>query len=170
MVTTYVDMGDKAYDEIEAAIRATYTNSCICWIEKIKMDGLEERFNTYSSSLEEPNIQRLFHGTNEEICRKIIYEGFDPSFNKVSAHGLGVYFATRAQYSKTYARTSRDGMAYMLVCDVICGNVGKGLGGTHFGSQYNSVADNITSPNMYIVNRKDAALPRYLVAFYPGAK
>lgn len=170
-MTTYVDMGDKVYEEIEEAIRTTYENSCICWIEKINNPELEEKFVAYASSITDPNIKRLFHGTSEDISRKIAYEGFDPARAKVCAHGMGVYFSTRAQYSKAYAKKSdRDGMAFMMVCDVVCGNVGQGRSYTHFGPPYHSVTDNIKNPDMYIVNRHEAAIPRYIVAFYPNAK
>jgi hypothetical protein len=156
------------YEEIENIVRKTYEHSCIVWIEKIKNETLENNFKQYISTLNPPNIKRLFHGTSEEIARIIIQEGFDPSKNKVSAHGLGVYFSTRAAYSKDYCKTTKGrDYVFMLVCDVATGKVCKGRHSQPITDGFDSATDNLNHPDMYIVNKREAALPLFLVAFYP---
>jgi len=168
MSVEYLKLSDPMYEEIENAVRKTYEHSCIVWIEKIKNEELEKKFKEYVLTLNPPVVKRLFHGTSGEIARIIIEEGFDPSKNKTSAHGLGVYFSTRALYSKNYChKTKGCDYVFMLVCDVATGKTCKGLNGQPIPKEYDSATDNINRPDMYIVNKREAALPLYLVAFYP---
>jgi hypothetical protein len=168
MSVEYLKLSDPMYDEIENAVRRTYEHSCIVWIEKIKNEQLENEFKAYVSTLNTPNIKRLFHGTSEDIARIIIQEGFDPSKNKTSAHGLGVYFSTRAAYSKDYChRTKGREYVFMLVCDVATGKVCQGRNCKPIPHEFDSATDSLARPDMYIVNKRQAALPLYLVAFYP---
>jgi len=169
MSIEYLDLSDSVYEEIENIVRATYKNACIVWIEKINNPELETKFNTYQSTIHPPNVMRLFHGTGEDVSRIIIRDGFDPRFNKTSAFGKGVYFSKRAQYSKEYARVRNDGLAFMFVCDVVTGKVGLGVSNKPIPQGFNSVTDNLKRPDMYIVNKKEAAIPRYLVGFHPTA-
>ncbi len=163
-----MSLSDPMYDQIENIVRATYKNSCIVWIEKIRNEELEKKFNDYKSKINPPNIKRLFHGTSEQVARIIIEEGFDPSKNKVSAHGIGVYFSTRALYSIEYChRTEGKDYVFMFVCDVVTGKPCKGKANTQISPEYDSATDNLARPDMYIVNKREAALPLYLVAFYP---
>ena len=166
----YVDLSDPVYREIEERIRATYPNSCIVWMERLLNPHLENEFKMYQSTIKPPNVKTLFHGTSEEIARIIMREGFDPSKNKASMYGKGVYFATTAAYSKNYMhRTESQDFCFMLFCDVVTGRVGQGIAGTPFSAQdFDSVADRPAQPSIYVVNRREAALPKYLVAFSPG--
>ena len=165
--TLHIEMSDPVWDDISSMIRNTYKNSCIVWIQSVNNKTLEYLFLNNKNSLQSPNIKRLFHGTSEHISNIIINNGFEPSLNKVSAYGKGVYFSTRALYSKNYCKAQKNDIAFMLICDVITGNVGQGKPNTNIPSQYDSVTDNINKPDMYIVNKKSAALPLYIVAFYP---
>jgi len=168
--TEYLEMSDPMYDKIENAIRETYTNSCIIWIEKIHNPQLKLEFNTYYKTLSEPNIKMLFHGTNSKIARIIISEGFDSSKNKVSAHGLGTYFSTRAVYSKQYCTKLKDeDYSLMLICAVATGKFCQGIANKPIPDGYDSAVDIVRKPDMYIVNKRCAALPTYLVAFYMNA-
>jgi hypothetical protein len=97
--------------------------------------------------------------------------GFDPDKAKVCAFGNGMYFSTRAEYSRYYSKTKhREDLAYMLVCDVVCGKVAQGQSGRNIPEGSHSFTDNIRHPDMYIINKPYAAYPRYIVAFYPYAK
>ena len=172
-MTQYLSLSDPMYTKIEDAVRQTYSNSCIVWIERVINPELEEKHDIYKASFDKPNVKQLFHGTSEEICRKIVSTGFDPTFNKVSAHGKGVYFSTRAAYSKEYSRmrmSRKADLAYMLVCDVVLGKVGEGRASTVIPKEYDSVTDSLHNPDMYIIDKPYAAIPRYLVVFYPYAK
>jgi len=171
MSVNYVSLSNPVYSEIEKAVLATYQNACIVWVEEIKNPELEHQYVLYKAQFDEPNERRLFHGTSERISRIIIKEGFDSSKNKCSAYGLGTYFSTRAEYSRHYAKTrSKDDLAFMLVCDVTLGRTCQGHADRPIDPGYDSATDNMRKPDMYIVGRNDAVVPRYLVAFYPSAK
>ena len=168
MSVEYLSLSDPMYEQIENMVRATYEHSCIVWIEKIHNEELEKKFNEYKSKIDPPNVKRLFHGTSEQVARIIIEEGFDPSKNKVSAHGLGVYFSTRAAYSIDYChRTQGKDYVFMFVCDVVTGRVCRGQPYSPIPPEYNSATNSVKNPDMYIVNKREAAMPKYLVAFYP---
>jgi hypothetical protein len=158
------------YDTIEAMVRKTFKNSCIVWIEEIKNERLEKAYNAYKRTINPPNVKRLFHGTKEVFARNIIEGGFRPDLNKTSAYGRGVYFSRRAAYSKAYCPKSSDDHAFMLICDVVTGVVGQGKSRQVIPPEFNSFTNNMKKPDMYIVDKKEAALPLYLVAFYPSAK
>lgn len=170
----YVSLSDPIYDQIHNKIAKTYQNVCIVWIEKVYNKDLEERWQNYKKLFNTPNEKQLFHGTSERNARLICRDGFDPDLNKVSAYGLGIYFATKAHTSREYGIKSmgKEEIAYMLVCDVVLGNIGLSVGNSNkkIPKQYSSLCDNKASPDIFVVDKKEACLPRYLVAFYPGAK
>lgn len=167
-MTQYVKLSDPVYDFIEQSVLATYPNACIVWIEKVVNEDLEKAYQAYKATVRPSNEKRLFHGTSEDIARVIIKDGFDPSKAKVCAHGLGIYFSTRAAYSSVYCRRNAgQDYAFMLVVDVITGRVGEGKAYTAIPPEFNSVTDSLKRPDMYVVNKREAAMPRYLVAFYP---
>lgn len=169
--TSYVEMSEKIYDELERAVQTTYRNSCIVWIERNENKELEKSFLLYLAQFDNPNIKRLYHGTTKENINNILSNGFDPAKRKVCAFGEGIYFATRAEYSRHYSRKKiNEDIAYMLVCDVVCGKVTKGRPGQHIPDRYQSFTNSIAKPDMYIVNKREAVFPRYVIAFYPDAK
>ena len=170
-LTTYIDLSDPIYSQIEASVLKTYTKACIVWMEKNENKVLEQEYLLYALQFVEPNVKRLFHGTKEENMNSILRSGFNPALRKVCACGYGVYFSTRAEYSRHYSKTrSNQDLAYMLVCDVVCGKVAQGRQGLNIPEGYQSFTDNLAHPDMYIVDKREAAYPRYLVAFYPYAK
>lgn len=171
----YLEMSDPEYVKIENGIFASYKNACIVWIEKIENKFMEEAYDNYKNTVAkrngDANEKRLFHGTGEEMARKIIRQGFRPDLAKVCAHGDGVYFSKFASYSKNYSiMKSKKGeeILFMLICDVITGNVGQAFG--KIPKQFDSVTDSLCKPSMYIVDKSEACIPRFLVAFYPNAK
>jgi hypothetical protein len=171
MSTSYLSLSDPNYSVIEADVLKTYKNACIVWVEEVKNPDLEHNYVLYKAQFDEPNEKKLFHGTSEQISRIIIREGFDSTKNKCSAHGLGTYFSTRAAYSRMYAKTrSKDQLAFMFICDVVTGRTCQGRGGQPIPSGFDSCTDNVKKPDMYVVGHNAAAVPRYLVAFYPSAK
>ena len=168
--TRRVDLSEHVFDTLCEDIYQTFPKACVISIEEIINPELKSLFEEYTSNVNPPNIKRLFHGTLDTIAYVIAEEGFDPSLNKTSAFGKGVYFSTQALYSSNYCKRSVGSqMAHMLVCDVVTGKVGKGLPGKPIPDKYNSVTNSTTHPTMYIVNKRAAALPRYLIVFYPDA-
>ncbi len=168
-MTEYVKMSDPNYTMISDAVRASYPNSCICWVEYVRNDALDARFDDYYKSVG-GEVQRLFHGTNEEVVGCICVEGFKPQYNKMSAFGKGVYFSTRAQYSKDYAPARNDGLAFMIVADVAIGKVARGSINAVIPAGYDSFTDNPKRPDMYIVDKAEACVPKFIVSFAPNVK
>jgi hypothetical protein len=168
---SYVEMAEPIYSQLEKAVRETYKNACIIYIQRNENKHLEADFEKYKSQFDDPNVKTLFHGTSANNAGNIMLDGFDPALKKVCAYGNGVYFSTRAAYSRRYSKThNKDDLAFMLLCDVVCGKVAQGSSGSNIPRGYQSFTDNITRPDMYIVDKREAAYPRYLVAFYPYAK
>lgn len=173
-----IELSDPMYDTIDGMIRKSYTDACICWIEHVENPVLRERYEIYKASLKEPNEKLLFHGTSRDIARTITIEGFRPEKNVISAYGNGVYFSTLASYSQHYsvmkdygrkkkniAHPELDDVRYLLICSVALGKVRAGGTERNIPEGYNS----FSGPDMFIVDKKEACIPIYLAAFYPGA-
>ena len=171
-----VYMSDKRYDAIEAGIRASYPNSCLLWVEEIIHPALEERWVAQKAEIEAArgkpcSVLRLYHGTREEYANSIIRGGFDPDANKVSAYGRGTYFAVAASYSRDYAPPASDDVSFMLICDVLVGEVA-----TYGNSQpidtkkHDNSVDNKARPSIYVTPYAAGAIPRFIVAFHRNAR
>ena len=165
----YLSLSDPIYESIEREIYKTYKNACIMWIEKVFNHDLQEKYNKYKNSISPANEMMLFHGTDEDVARKIIKEGFDPKYGKTFAHGVGCYFSTSAAYSKNYCKSiqKRD-YVFMLFCSVVTGNCGLGRLNTPIPKNYHSVTDSMKRRTMYVVDKTEACLPIYLISFYPN--
>lgn len=163
-------LSDPEYTKIEEMVRKTYKNACIVWIEKIHNDSFRGIYENYKLSINPPNEMTLFHGTNEDAARSIIRYGFDPSYSKICAYGKGIYFSKRASYSKDYSKRLRgNDLAFMFVCDVVTGKCCQGYPNKPIQHGFDSATNDIANPDMYIVNRREAAFPHFLVCFYPDA-
>lgn len=180
MSVKYLSLSDPEYAKIESEVLTTYSDACIVWIEENENKELLDKYNRYKESVTPPNEKRLFHGTEKKNIDNILIGGFDPARNKTSAYGKGVYFAIRAVYSKDFSikkplTTSRrqrvkseDDIVYMFVCDVVTGKTTRGSSGATLPKEYDSFTDSVEHPSMYVVNKLEAAYPRYVVAFYPS--
>ena len=165
----YLSLSDSKYAQIEDVILKSFPKACILWIEKNENTTLEQLFIEYSLKFPNPRIQQLYHGTSEDIARLIMKEGFDPSKNKSSFYGNGVYFSPFANVSQWYSKKSQDDISFFLVCDVVVGKSCVGLLNQDIPSDYQSAVNNLIKPTEIVVNKKEAAFPRYLVAFYRDA-
>ena len=149
-------MSDPKYVNIERRVRESFENSCICWIEEISYP-LDEYVNCRTSLGGEFKELSLFHGTHEKLVNIIIREGFDPSKNVRSVYGKGAYFAKDASYSFNYM-TSNEGndISFMFLCDVLVDH---------------SVLTNVReNPTIFVVPKREAILPRYVITFHKSAK
>ena len=166
-----VPVGCKQYDELCSLMRESYPKACILWIDEVCNSSLQARFNErLKSTLKGSKVLQLFHGTKEANIKPIIENGFEASYNVTSAYGKGTYFATKANYSKSYATDSNDQISFMLICDVIVGNVCRGSSNLVVDqSKYECAVDNLTNPSIYVVPNNDASYPRFQIAFYKYA-
>jgi hypothetical protein len=166
-----VKMSDKRFTDICRLITQSYPNACVLWVEHVENSALRKRYDSYKNKTECEELQ-LFHGTKEENIKIIASEGFDASRNRVSAYGKGTYFAKHANYSKTYAINSRDGISFMFICNVAVaeakcnGKCNCVIDVTRFGC----AVDDIRNPQIYVIPSNDAAYPEYIVAFYQNAR
>lgn len=174
MSVRYVEMKEPIYDTISKRIRESFPNSCIVWIEENENIHLYAAYQNRKNEIAKVasiNEVQWFHGTREENITKIAMEGFDPSFNKTSAYGMGTYFAKNASYSNSYMVPNSEGISFMFLCDVLMGKPCMGKSNLSIDTNlYHSAVDNFQSPSILVTPFKDAAYPKYIVAFHKDAK
>ena len=160
-------MSDSKYGDIEKRVRTSFENSCICWIEEITYPLIDEYVNCRESLGGDFKELSLFHGTHEKLVNIIIREGFDPSKNVRSVYGRGAYFAKDASYSFNYmASNEGNDISFMFLCDVLVDH----------SVLTNSVLTNSVltnareNPTIFVVPKREAILPRYVIAFHKSAK
>ncbi|XP_078088698.1 protein mono-ADP-ribosyltransferase PARP14-like isoform X2 [Mustelus asterias] len=126
------------------------------------------------------NEKCLYHGTYSDICSKINADGFNRSYCGLNAvyFGDGTYFAQNANYSahNTYSKPDATGKKVMYKARVLTGDYCKGAKGLkepplkdQQGSsrdRYDSVTDNIATPEVFVVFQDHQAYPEYLITFY----
>ena len=170
-VIRYVEMSDPIYTIISRRICESYPNSCICWIESITNDHLQCAYNERKGLSTTTDQLQLFHGTSEDAVNSIASGGFDPSYNKTSAYGIGTYFAKNASYSFSYMKPNSSGISFMFYCDVLLGKSCIGSSGLVIDTKlYDSAVDTLASPTIVVTPYPDGALPRYIIAFHKSAK
>ena len=173
MSLRYVEMKEPIYDTISKRIRESFPNSCIVWIEEnenIHLYAAYEARKKEIAKVASINEGQWFHGTKEENITKISMEGFDPVFNKTSAYGKGTYFAKNASYSNSYMIPNMEGISFMFLCDVLMGKPCMGSPQHKIDTNlYHSAVDNFQSPSILVTPFKDAAYPKYIIAFHKSA-
>ena len=199
MSLAFVPTSDPIWDTVSKVLIADYPNMCICTIERVVNPAVRAAFEDRRRAMQEAQDARhevlevagtgasdgagqpdglhervLFHGTKEKHIRSIVREGFLVAENRVSAFGLGTYFATSAAMSAVYTDVARTNeMSYMFVCRVL---VGRCATDHHVGALDTSRFDNSTNggrgfpPTIFTAPTDDGAYPEYLVAFYRSTK
>ena len=172
--TNYVEMSDPVYNVISSRIRASFPNSCICWIEETINPTLKEAYDKRAIAISKDgpiNELQLFHGTKEEAVNSIVSNGFDPAYNKTSAYGKGTYFAKNASYSFSYMQPNQNGISFMFLCDVLLGRSCVGSSNLEIDTtKYDSAVDTLVKPSIVVTPYADGAYPRYIIAFHKNAK
>ena len=172
-MTTYMEMENPMYSMISDKITMSYPNSCICWIEEIVNDELRQEYTDLKTQIttKYPKTieMQLFHDTKESSVNNIINTGFNPSYNKTSAYGIGTYFATYANYSKDYMPSNKKGISFMFLCDVIVGKMCIGKSSMVIDTTLYDNAVNQLNPTIVVTPYKNGAYPRYLIAFHKNA-
>ena len=170
----YVEMSEPIYNTISKRIRESYPQSCICWIEENINDRLQTAYAERKFEIAkrgDMNEYHLFHGTSETAVNSIASGGFDPSYNKTSAYGIGTYFAKNASYSFSYMKPNKSDISFMFYCDVLLGTSCRGSASLVIDTnKYDSAVDNLVTPTIVVSPYADGALPRYIIAFHKSAK
>ncbi|XP_041040002.1 protein mono-ADP-ribosyltransferase PARP14-like isoform X2 [Carcharodon carcharias] len=126
------------------------------------------------------NEKFLYHGTSSETCSKINVDGFNRSYCGLNAvyFGDGTYFARNATYSAqdTYSKPDATGCKVVYRARVLTGDYCKGKPGlkepplkdqqAHSRDRYDSVTDNVLSPEVFVVFQDNQAYPEYLITFH----
>lgn len=173
MSSIYMELSDPLFDVVTEDVYKSYPNACICWIEIVQNEHLEEAFKKRKGMMakergREPEVRKLYHGTKTGIVSKIVSEGFRPDLNKVSAYGKGTYFAVNPKLSLGYTDKCRDSqMSFVFQCEVLIGNTTLGTSNKVMDtSLYDNFVNNTTNPAIIVTPYADAALPKYVIAFY----
>ena len=90
-----------------------------------------------------------------------------------TAYGQGVYFATNSNYSCGYARPSGDGKKQMYLVLVLTGDYTRGSSAYRVtpdnparpGFKFDSVVDDVSNPQMFVIFLDNQAYPKYLITF-----
>ena len=100
-----------------------------------------------------------------------------------TVYGDGVYFATAASFSTyaTYSPPDSEDRSYIYWCRVLTGTYTKGVKGLKepperksklkkSGFRYDSVADKLEKPDIFVIFSDTQAYPEYLITFERHAK
>jgi hypothetical protein len=169
-------MSDKRYNEIEAGILKSYPNACILFMEEITNPKLEEAYQKQKLEIETKRGKAckellLYHGTREVFAENIIKYGFDPTINSRSAYGKGSYFALNASYSREFAPPASDDVSFMLLCNVLVGELMVyGANIPIDTEKHDNSVNRLNNPDIYVTPYAAGAIPKFLVAFHCNAK
>ncbi len=179
-----VDLGNKIYDEIDEKMRKNLENCCILYIDEIKNDILEDRYQTFKTQLiekrGEENVKEeyLFHGTKKPYIDSISKDGFKVALNKVCAYGIGTYLSPNAKLALHYTdatvgdQTFLDGVevSYVFFCKVLVGKKVVGKANQKLNTElYDVGVNSLKIPTHLSIPYDEAIVPKYIVAFYKNA-
>ncbi|XP_067656965.1 protein mono-ADP-ribosyltransferase PARP14-like isoform X2 [Haliotis asinina] len=146
-------------------------------IERIQNKDLYKQFAAMRTQLNVSETQ-LWHGTDFEAIGSINNTGFDRGFSGKHAaqYGKGAYFSTDPTYStnKRFSKPDSKGYKYIYLADVLVGRYTQGKKGINVAPpidpanpavRFDSVVDDITNPQKYVIFRDAQAYPKYLVTY-----
>ncbi|XP_048839122.1 protein mono-ADP-ribosyltransferase PARP14-like [Brienomyrus brachyistius] len=171
------------YQRVEAEFRKTGLNNQIIKIVRIQNNTLWKNYQIKKDGMDiknkhSNNERLLFHGTCATTISLINSQGFNRSYAGKNAAmiGNGTYFAVDPKYStsNTYSKPDAQGHKNMYLARVLVGDFTGGAAGlvvppvkaTGSGSDlYDSVVDNVSSPQMFVIFHDVQAYPEYLITF-----
>lgn len=169
------------------AVANQFNKTCSAFvIEKIERIQNIELWNSYqikkkTMDAKNSNIineKQLFHGTDVDSVPYVNRNGFNRSYAGKNAvvYGKGTYFAVNASYSSndTYSRPNAQGRKHMYYVRVLTGIYTVGNSSLIVPPPknpqiptdlYDSVTDNVKTPNLFVVFYDYQAYPEYLITF-----
>ncbi|XP_059365952.1 protein mono-ADP-ribosyltransferase PARP10-like [Carassius carassius] len=150
-------------------------------VDKLMNKLLHDQYRLKKVSIErsssEAQVERtLYHGTSETSVKEICIHGFNRSFcgKNATVYGQGVYFAVNASLSvsDTYSPPNADGHKFIFVARVLTGDFTVGKydyktaplkESSDVPVRYHSVADQISSPTLFVIFNDTQAYPEYLI-------
>ncbi|XP_030211538.1 protein mono-ADP-ribosyltransferase PARP12-like [Gadus morhua] len=170
----------KEYKKVETLFRQTMTAFDIVKIERIQNKFLWDQFQLQREQMKKRNEGRnvaerkLFHGTDPKFINAICCSNFDWRIcgTHGTSYGKGSYFARDASYSHNFTRNASTVhslfVSRVLVGDHTLGAAGyvrppsKDGGDTLF---YDSCANNILSPSIFVVFDRPQIYPEFLLTY-----
>uniref|UniRef100_A0A2K6S2M4 Poly [ADP-ribose] polymerase n=1 Tax=Saimiri boliviensis boliviensis TaxID=39432 RepID=A0A2K6S2M4_SAIBB len=165
------------YDTLDAARSSVH----VVRVERVSHALLQQQYELYRERLlqrcaRRPVEQVLYHGTTARAVPDICAHGFNRSFcgRNATVYGKGVYFATRASMSvqDRFSPPNADGHKAVFVARVLTGDYGQGHRGLlapplrgpgHVLLRYDSAADCIRQPSIFVIFHDTQALPTHLI-------
>lgn len=182
-----VDPGSSEFGEIASALLCTLDNQSVVRIQRVENGAQHELFSVQLRNIArrlgaefspETMIRHIFHGTGKQALDRIIHgdEGFLPMLagSRVgTAYGNGTYFATTAKFSDRYACNLPSGQKQMLLAEAVVGRWTLGEPGMkacpdvpgHPFQRYNSLVDDLTRPQIWVLLLSSQAYPAYLITY-----
>lgn len=180
-----VPPGSKEFTEVLKKFTDTGLSSNMYTLYRVQNPSLYKQFAVQKAKVAKRLSQKwlrnvvtsreLFHGTSQTSSDCILKHGFDRSHAGVNGtkYGSGVYFATTAHYSTTYARkASWNSDRFMFLVEVVTGEFCRGDSSmkavpTKPGSIeiFDSVVDNMNNPGIFVAFKDASAYPLYLLSF-----
>ncbi|XP_032987602.1 protein mono-ADP-ribosyltransferase PARP15 isoform X3 [Rhinolophus ferrumequinum] len=168
-------------------VKDKFSQTCLCYtiekIERIQNAFLWDSYQIRKKHMDVKNDRAdneriLFHGTDANSVPYVNHHGFNRSYagKNDTAYGKGTYFAVDASYSANdiYSRPDSNGRKHVYVARVLTGVYTLGRRGlitppakNPFNSTdlFDSVADNIQHPTLFVVFSDNQAYPEYLITF-----
>ncbi|XP_016340067.1 poly [ADP-ribose] polymerase 14-like isoform X4 [Sinocyclocheilus anshuiensis] len=174
--------GSTEYAEVEKEFTSTgLSSNSIITIERVQNSALWRNYMIKKEELEDKNKHKnnekhLFHGTGPDKTDQINNHGFNRSFAGVhgAMYGNGTYFAVDPNYSaQGYSAPDVNRHKRMYLARVLVGDFTQGKRGlpvppakrSNSADLYNSVADNMSNPTMFVIFNDVQAYPEYLITF-----
>lgn len=168
-------------------VKDKFSQTCHCYtIEKIERIQNAFLWDSYQIRKKHMDVKNghadneriLFHGTDANSVPHVNHHGFNRSYagRNATSYGKGTYFAIDASFSAKdkYSRPDSNGRKHVYVARVLTGNYTLGYRGlitppakNPFNSTdlFDSVADNIQHPTLFVVFSDNQAYPEYLITF-----
>ncbi|XP_068218015.1 protein mono-ADP-ribosyltransferase PARP11-like [Palaemon carinicauda] len=177
-----LENASKEYNEISHLLLLTLPGKRAQAIKRIQNPFLWRAFKNKQHELtlkyqsgNSLNIQRLFHGTREEYVESICKENFDwrlHGTNVGQMYGRGSYFSNSAAVASRYCQPSMNGHCFLLVAEVIVGEVTKGDSSMtrppknrSTNELYDTTVDDLSAPKIFVKYDKQEYCPLYIIQF-----
>ncbi|XP_068736415.1 protein mono-ADP-ribosyltransferase PARP14-like [Montipora capricornis] len=185
VVLVNLEPSEGEYRHIFEMFVSTGGYGTILSIERVQNPCLYTQYATYKQEVERnngrsgynnQNERQLFHGTTGCNVKAINLQGFNRNFcgRNGAMYGNGVYFASNASYSMTFATRDSLNVRRMYLARVVVGFFAPGQKGLlvpppllHHAPEvlFDSVVDNVTNPKVFVVFRDFQCYPEYLITF-----
>ncbi|KAK3598393.1 hypothetical protein CHS0354_019796 [Potamilus streckersoni] len=175
---------DKEYQNVQKEfLQSVGGLRTIIKLERIQNRTLYQQYEAKKKLIEQnnpghQNESSLWHGTSADTVDSISMHGFNRSYcgKNATAYGDGVYFAKNASYSASdiYSRPDPCGNKRIYFCRVLTGKYTTGKQGmrvpppkslSSLNVLYDSVVNNMTNPEIFVIFSDTQAIPEYLITF-----